>query len=84
MPRALPILTLCLAPLLAGCTEFPELDAAITPEARQAAYPTLLPIDQITGPAYQTRITGNEVAELETAGAAHERRADYLRTRPIE
>lgn len=32
---------------LAGCTQFPKLDAAVGPEARHAAYPKLAPIGPI-------------------------------------
>ncbi|SIN98827.1 hypothetical protein [Vannielia litorea] len=38
-------LLLCLA--LAGCTQFPELDAVTSASAKSAAYPRLVPIDGI-------------------------------------
>jgi hypothetical protein len=54
--RRASVLSCCLA-ALAACTTFPALDAAVSPESRNAAYPALLPIDQLllaTGPARTT------------------------------
>ncbi|QDC10227.1 hypothetical protein FHY55_13645 [Oceanicola sp. D3] len=38
-------LLLCLA--LAGCTQFPELDAVVSASAKSAAYPRLQPLDSV-------------------------------------
>lgn len=43
MPRAVLATMTCLVLALPGCTRFPELDSAITAEARDAGYPELLP-----------------------------------------
>ncbi len=55
--------------LLPGCTQFPELDATLTDEARRAPYPDLVPLsglearingtytDPGTAPAIEARVT---------------------------
>ncbi|WP_456386903.1 hypothetical protein [Profundibacter sp.] len=53
------------ATLLAGCSDFPELDAAITSAARNADYPNLLPIDQLIADAQQVQISPETVTNLE-------------------
>ncbi len=42
-------LLFCLA--LAGCTQFPELDAVVSPSAKSAPYPRLQPLDDILAQA---------------------------------
>ena len=62
------------AALAAGCTSFPELDAAVSPEARRAAYPVLIPTQPVLDRRADVRVT------VET-GEALERRAANLRAR---
>ena len=38
---------LCLSLLLAGCTQFPNLDPAVSASAKAAPYPTLAPLDGV-------------------------------------
>ncbi len=63
-------LALLIALGAAGCTQFPELDATLTDEARAAPYPDLVPLDGLqaringtntdpeTVPTIEARITG--------------------------
>ncbi|MEM8632551.1 MAG: hypothetical protein AAGF74_15050 [Pseudomonadota bacterium] len=48
--------------LLAGCTEFPELDAAVSDAARRAPYPELAPVEDILVDPTPTRL-GDEADE---------------------
>ncbi|KDB04279.1 hypothetical protein U879_07445 [Defluviimonas sp. 20V17] len=78
------ILLCSLAAGLAGCTGFPKLDAAVGPEARQAAYPRLAPLGQIltcpTKPAAAAKAPG---ADLAARGAALRAKARKLYNAPI-
>ena len=47
MPRARLATLICVTVLMAGCARFPELDRTIEPQARQADYPALLPVDEL-------------------------------------
>lgn len=70
------------ATLLAGCSDFPELDAAITPAARKAGYPSLVPLDQITSGAQEPQITEQTIATMQARVASLNARAARLQ-RPI-
>jgi hypothetical protein len=67
---------LLLAALLAGCAEFPQLDAAISPEARRAPFPTLVPLPEVLDRRADARLTGEEAGPLEA-------RAGRLRARGV-
>ncbi len=61
---------------LAGCATFPELDAAITPEARAAPYPAIAPLADITaqtapprGAAESTQSLAGRAARLRERAA---------------
>lgn len=71
-----------IATLLAGCSDFPELDAAITPAARKAGYPSLVPLDQLISGAQDIQITDETVATLQTRIARLNARAARLQ-RPV-
>lgn len=80
--RIAPFLLICAVPtglFLAGCAEFPELDAAITPEARRAAYPELVPIGEVLDRRKLARTTGREAGMLEARAENLRRRAAMLR-----
>lgn len=79
--RCLPALVLTAA-LLAGCNDFPQLDDAISTTARNADYPTLLPIDQVISGANDVQITEKTVSALMGRIAALRGRAARLR-RPV-
>lgn len=68
-----------IATLLAGCSDFPELDAAITPAARNADYPSLIPIGQIVTGAEQVQISAQTVATLQARISRLQSRAARLR-----
>jgi len=56
-PRPLSTIALFLGvSLLAGCTQFPELDRTITPALEAAPYPDLVPIDPLLAKATAGRI----------------------------
>ena len=67
------------ATLLAGCSDFPELDAAITPTARNAEYPSLMPIDQLVADAQDVQITEQTVTTLKGRAGSLRARAARLR-----
>ncbi|MDF0603789.1 hypothetical protein P1J78_24035 [Psychromarinibacter sp. C21-152] len=72
-------LVLGLAAVLSGCTRFPELDAAITPEARRAGYPDLVPITEVLDRRDLARTTAREGEIVEARAAALRARARLLR-----
>jgi outer membrane murein-binding lipoprotein Lpp len=70
--------------LLAGCSNFPELDDAISPAARKAGYPTLVPISQIIAGAADVQISPQTVSSLKTRAASLKSRASRLRNPVID
>lgn len=64
-------LFICIA--VAGCTEFPELEARETEASRNADYPSLIPLDGQAAPV----VTDTTIAGADTLRA----RADALRNR---
>jgi len=67
------------ASLLAGCSDFPALDAAITPTARHAGYPSLMPIDQLMTNAAEVQITEETATTLQARVSHLKARAARLR-----
>lgn len=62
------------AALLAGCTDFPQLDAVVTDEARRADYPALIPAEGL--------LARRELGRLaEADGSLLMARAERLRAR---
>ncbi len=59
---------------LAACASFPKLDAAISPEARRAGYPELVPTEQLLAKREEGRLT-------EADGLALQSRSARLRAR---
>jgi len=70
------------ATLLAGCSDFPQLDSAISPAARNAEYPSLVPISQIISGAADVQITEQTVSTLKGRISRLNARAARLR-RPV-
>jgi hypothetical protein len=67
--------------LIAGCTQFPELDRTITPELEAAPYPDLVPIDPLLAKATAGRIDPVRTeAELSGRAAQLEARARRIGT----
>ncbi len=71
MRPSLIICTVLASSLLAGCTDMPDLDDRLTPAARSAPYPALVPVEPLlaqasadqqitddTAPALQSRVAG--------------------------
>jgi hypothetical protein len=72
---------LCL--LVAGCTQFPELEETISPEIERQPYPILTPQDDILATANASELDEEELREeLAQRGAALEDRAAAISTRP--
>ncbi len=79
MPRLF-LVTIAGFGLLAACAEFPELDRAISPAARRAGYPVLVPVEPILFAAFDgQRGTPAETAWLARRAAGLRARADGLR-----
>ena len=75
--RRLPFVTLLLA--LAACSDFPDLDAEISPEARAAGYPDLVPLAEVTDRRKKARTTAEDGERLAARAAALKARARLLR-----
>ena len=77
MPRLSVLFTA--AALLAGCASFPELDAAVTPEARRADYPVLIPTAGVLIRREGARLTAADGEQLQARAANLQARARLLR-----
>ncbi len=89
------IFTLVLAPALAGCSTFPELEQTASARARMAPYPQILPMEELLPPDRGGRPDGRATPADERAGsrlapgalparlAGLQRRARLLRARPV-
>lgn len=72
-------LALCLLPVLAACTQVPELKETVTPTLRNADYPPLLPLDQALGAPVLPQEQAQEVTQqLEARRDSLKRRAAAL------
>lgn len=69
------------AAAVAGCTQFPELDAAEPQRTEPAAYPRIVPIEPLIAEDDMPRATAETEAELNARAAALRRKADALRAR---
>ena len=67
------------ATVLVGCSDFPELDAAISPAARQAGYPSLLPMGPLMTDVAEVQITEETTATLHARASNLRARAARLR-----
>ncbi len=81
MARPFLLTVLVALPLLAACAQFPDLDAAVSEEAKTAPPPELVPVERILGPATAVPpSTGDETEEeLRARAAALRARANRLR-----
>ena len=72
--------TLLCAPLvLANCAQVPELDDHVTPAAKAAPYPALVPLDPLLNSTAETRITDQTDPQLQARAAALRARAQRMR-----
>lgn len=76
MTRAALILSLA---LLTGCTQFPELEAATSAEARAAPYPRLVPLEGLLAGAEETGLEPETGTRLAARAAALRGQAVRLR-----
>lgn len=68
--------------LVAGCTDFPNLDGAISARARNADYPLLLPLDALVASVPPVQ-SGLGVGALPARLGNLRARAAALRARPV-
>ena len=74
-------LFLCVA-LVSGCTDFPDLDAAVGDSAKNAAFPRVAPLEALLTEAAQSNIDVETGLALSQRAAALRRKARAL-GRPI-
>lgn len=82
LPSLAALILFVLVPM--GCTQFPELDARETREARAADFPELLPVETLTISRDTTRIDANTRLTLEARIEALRARAALLRRTVID
>jgi type IV pilus biogenesis protein CpaD/CtpE len=73
-----------IAAVLTGCATFPQLDAVITPEARRADYPALVPVDSIIVRRGDSTITAQTGERLRARAANLRARARLLRGASVD
>lgn len=76
MARFLLLIPLVLA---TSCTDFPELDSAVSSDARSAPYPQLVPMAGLLSAAHDTRLSEDTGRSLADRAARLRRKAAYLR-----
>ncbi|MDX1785773.1 hypothetical protein [Roseovarius sp. ZX-A-9] len=77
-------ITMILVAALSACSQFPELDAVVSDDIRDAPYPDLVPLDTLdirTGPG---RITPGTAQTVEARVARLKARAARLRRTVID
>lgn len=84
MRLSLRLLLVPFAVCLAACTQFPELDATVPPEAENAPFPKLVPIAPLLA-ANAAVVTDPEATtqSLEARVSALRARANRLQNRPV-
>lgn len=70
--------------LVAACTQFPDLDGALSDTARDAPYPDLLPVEELNARITSPRITPETTAGITARVAALKARAANLRGSVID
>lgn len=79
-----PAILIAILSLGAGCTQFPDLDSAVTDTARDAPYPDLLPVEELNARIAEPKITPDTVSGLAGRVAALKARAAWLRGSVID
>ncbi len=76
-----PRFALALFPLtiIIACTQFPQLDDAVSTDARDAPYPDLVPVENIQNQVPETQVEPTTVEEVEARAARLKERAQQLR-----
>ena len=83
MPRYFAV-HLCFFLLIAGCTQFPEVDATLSEQARAADIPTLAPMDQVLADAGSTEIDDESIEAIEKRADSLRARASALRAQVLD
>ena len=65
--------------LLAGCSDWPDLGSALSPDAANAPYPRLAPLGGVLAQVPEGRITDETTADLQARAAGLRGRAARLR-----
>ncbi len=73
-PRFALLLGLLALPVITGCAPFPDIDAALSRGAEDAAYPDLIPVERLRARAGRPTLTAGD-------GDTLTGRADALRSR---
>ncbi|MEO0391219.1 MAG: hypothetical protein AAF218_09810 [Pseudomonadota bacterium] len=69
---------------LMACTQFPDLDAAVTDASRNADYPALIPIEPVLAQVPTQRVEPSVLQQTQDSRvAALKARADRLRRTPV-
>ena len=76
------LFTIILVLAATGCTQFPELDRAVSARARAAAYPQILPMDGLERDVQATG-SGSGLGNLPGRLARLQSRARSMRARPV-
>lgn len=71
--------TLAVLAAMAGCTQFPDLDQSVSPEARKGDFPPLVPVEVLRADAPEQLISDTTTTTLEARVAALRYRANRLR-----
>lgn len=69
---------------LVACTQFPDLESAISPASERADYPDLLPIEQLNARVPEGRLAPETPQNIEARVAALRTRASRLRGTVID
>lgn len=83
MQRA-PLIAIVAALALPACSQFPQLDAAVSEQARRADYPELIPAGDVLGRRSEGRLTDRDADSLIARAANLRARAALLRGAPID
>lgn len=82
--RICPLLAMLVLPVLAGCSQFPDLDDAVSPGARDAAYPALIPVERIRARVPEARLAPEAEDTMTARVSALRLRAARLRGAVID
>lgn len=69
---------------LVACTQFPDLEDALSPASERAEYPDLLPIEELNTRVPEAQLTPEAMQSIEARVAALRARASRLRGTVID
>lgn len=79
------LIALTLITCLTACTQFPELDSAVSEQAKDAEYPALVPVEGLLAQAETTRTDPDQtIQSLNARVAALRNRAKRLRNTVVD